>query len=254
MTTTSVLDATADQAAAFREQGFLRIDRITTDDEVAVLRDLYDKVMADSTAYRLLYEGGAAKDGSVINQVFLPELQQPGFADTTYLRNAKRMVAQLLGVDEDEVTPGGQMLIYKPATGGRQAPWHQDEAFWNDRNHLKCNSISVWMPLDEAVVESGCMQFIPGSHRDDVLPHRCEPGEPLEVDVPFARDTAVPCPLPAGGATFHHCRTLHHTAPNTSGRPRRAITTIFHGPAETRPVPLDKPWVAGLEAPRQLPV
>lgn len=253
VTTTFEFTATDEQAASFQENGFLRIDRITTDDEVATLRDLYDKVMADSTAYRLLYEG-REKDGSVINQVFLPELQQPGMADTTYLRNAKRMAAALLGVPEDDVVPGGQMLIYKPASGGRQAPWHQDEAFWNDRNHLKCSSLSVWMPLDDAVVESGCMQFIPGSHRNDVLRHHCEPGEPLEIDVPFERDAAVACPLPAGGATFHHCRTLHHTAPNTSGRERRAITTIFHGPAEVRPVPLEKPWVLGLDAPRQLKV
>jgi ectoine hydroxylase-related dioxygenase (phytanoyl-CoA dioxygenase family) len=157
-------------------------------------------------------------------------------------------------VHEDEVTPGGQMLIYKPATGGSQAPWHQDEAFWDDRNHLKSESASVWMPLDDAVVESGCMQFVPGSHRNDVLRHRCEPGEPLVVDEPVDLSTAVACPLPAGGATFHHCRTLHHTAPNTSGRPRRAITTIFHGPAAIRPAALQKPWIRGLEAPSQLPV
>ncbi len=248
------LTATTDQAQAFQRDGFLWIDRITTPEEVARLRELYDLVMQDSRAYRLLYEGGADKDGSVINQVFLPELQQPEMANTTYLANAKRMAAGLLGVPVEDVQHGGQMLIYKPKTGGRQAPWHQDEAFWDDRNHLRCNSVSVWMPLDDVVVESGCMQIIPGSHANDVLAHRCEPGEPLEVDVPFDRDAAVPCPIPAGGATFHHCRTLHHIAPNTSGRERRAITTIFHGPAETRPEPFAKPWVAGLTAPAQHPV
>jgi hypothetical protein len=249
-----VLDATDAQAAEFEEDGFLRIDQITTVEEVERLRELYDLVMGDATAWRLRYDGGEQKDGSIINQVFLPELQQPGFADTTYLRNAKRMAARLLGVSIDDVQLGGQMLIYKPKTGGRQAPWHQDEAFWDDRSSVRCHSLSVWMPLDDAVVESGCMQFIPGSHRSDVLAHRCDPGEPLEVDVPFDRERAVPCPLPAGGATFHHCRTLHHTAPNTSGRERRAITTIFHGPAVARDVPLAKPWVAGLAAPRQMAV
>lgn len=253
MTATYEISATDEQADSFQENGFLRIDQITSPEEVALLRELYDKVMTDSSAYRLIYKG-AVEDGYTINQVFLPELQQPEMADTAYLRNGKRFAAALLGVPEDEVVPGGQMLIYKPPTGGREAPWHQDEAFWNDRNHLKCNSLSVWMPLDDAVVESGCMQFLPGSHRNDVLRHRCEPGEPLVVDEPVDLSTAVPCPLPPGGATFHHCRTLHHTAPNTSGRPRRAITTIFHGPAGTRPQPLDKPWVLGLEAPRQLEV
>jgi hypothetical protein len=234
----------------FRANGYFRLEQITTAEEVEHLRDLYDKVMGDSSAWRLVYEG-AEPDGAVIDQVFLPELQQPGFADTGYLRNAKRIAARFFGVEESEVTPGGLMLIHKPPTGGRAAPWHQDEAFWDDKSHLKCNSLSVWMPLDDVVVESGAMQFLPGSHRNDVLRHRSEPGEPLFLDEDVDLSTAVACPLPAGGATFHHCRTLHHTAENTSGRPRRAMTTIFHGPHEVRPEPLAKPWITGLEAPTQ---
>jgi ectoine hydroxylase-related dioxygenase (phytanoyl-CoA dioxygenase family) len=253
MTNAYAVDATDEQVARFQADGYLRIDRITSHGEVLRLRELYDQVMADSRAYRLIY-GGNEKDEKIINQVFLPEMIAPEMGDTAYLHNGRRIVAALLGVDEEEVTPGGQMLIYKPASGGSQAPWHQDEAFWDDRNHLKCVSASVWMPLDDAVVESGCMQFLPGSHRNDVLRHRCEPGEPLVVDEPVDLSTGVACPLPAGGATIHHCRTLHHTAPNTSGRPRRAITTIFHGPATVRPTVLEKPWIRGLEVPRQLPV
>lgn len=231
-----------DEVDFFRGNGFLRVDEITSQDEVTFLRDVYDDVMANPGALRLIYEGDGS-DGATINQVFLPERQRPELADTGYFRNGKRAAAALLGIAEDEVVPGGLMLIYKPPTGGREAPWHQDEAFWNDRNHLKCNSLSVWMPLDEAVVESGCMQFLPGTHVNDVLLHRNQPGDPLVVDAPIDTSTAVPCPLPPGGATFHHCRTLHHTAKNTSGRPRRAMTTIFHGPAETRDVALEKPWL-----------
>lgn len=250
MTTTFEITATDEQVAAFQANGYLAIDRITTPEEIARLRELYDEVMENPSAWRLVYEG-EAKDGSVINQVFLPELQAPEMGDTGYFRNGKRYAARLLGVPDDEITPGGLMLIYKPPTGGRAAPWHQDEAFWDDKNHLRCNSLSVWMPLDDVVVESGAMQFLPGSHTNDVLRHRSEPGEPLFLDEPVDLSSAVPCPLPAGGATFHHCRTLHHTAENTSGRPRRAMTTIFHGPHSVRDVPLSKPWIAGLEAPTQ---
>src|SRR4051795_8995228 len=96
-----VLDATDDQAAAFERDGFLRIEQITTLEEVARLRELYDLVMQDASAFRLKYEAGADAEGALINQVFLPELQQPEMADTTYLRNAKRMAARLLGADED---------------------------------------------------------------------------------------------------------------------------------------------------------
>jgi ectoine hydroxylase-related dioxygenase (phytanoyl-CoA dioxygenase family) len=102
------------------------------------------------------------------------------------------------------------------------------------------------MPLDPVTVESGCMQFIPGSQRNDLLPHKKPPGvEPIVVDVPFDVASAVPCPLPPGGATFHSCRTLHYTAANTSAVPRRAFTTIVHGPRTAREVPIPRTWLVG---------
>jgi ectoine hydroxylase-related dioxygenase (phytanoyl-CoA dioxygenase family) len=52
----------------------------------------------------------------------------------------------------------------------------------------------------------------------------------------------VACPLPPGGATFHHCRTLHYTAPNTSNVQRRAYAMTFHGPAARRAEPAHWPW------------
>ena len=51
--------------------------------------------------------------------------------------------------------------------------------------------------------------------------------------------------IPAGGATVHHCRTIHCGGANVSTVPRRAMTTIFHGPGSARPVLLEKPWLAG---------
>jgi hypothetical protein len=55
---------------------------------------------------------------------------------------------------------------------------------------------------------------------------------------------AVPCPLPAGGATFHHSLTLHYAAPNVSTRARRAYVIEFEARPILRDVPVDKPWVA----------
>ena len=44
---------------------------------------------------------------------------------------------------------------------------------------------------------------------------------------------AVAVPLPAGGAMFHHCQTLHYTAPNTTERHRRAYA-VHYMPAGTK--------------------
>jgi ectoine hydroxylase-related dioxygenase (phytanoyl-CoA dioxygenase family) len=110
----------------------------------------------------------------------------------------------------------------------------------------RSHSLSVWMPLDDVTLDSGCMQFIPGSHALDVLPHRKPKSvapEPLVLDPPVDVSGAVSCPLPAGGATAHYCRTLHFAGSNTSARPRRALTAIFHGPPSERTKPLDRHWL-----------
>jgi ectoine hydroxylase-related dioxygenase (phytanoyl-CoA dioxygenase family) len=113
---------------------------------------------------------------------------------------------------------------------------------------MEYSSLSVWMPLQEATLENGCMQFIPGSHRLEVLPHQSINNDPrihgLEVQA-GVMDTsqAVACPLPPGGATFHLSRTFHYTAPNTSDVPRRALIMGGSLPAQKRAAPRRFPWL-----------
>ena len=91
------------------------------------------------------------------------------------------------------------------------------------------------------------MQFIPGSHRLNVLPHRSIGGDVrvhgLEVD-PEVTDLGelVACPLPAGGATIHHCRTLHFAGPNRTNQARRAYILAFTAPAKPLAEPRDFYW------------
>ena len=233
-----------EQVSAFRERGFLTVGAITTSEEIAWLRESYAEVLENARAWRLRYEDEDAAGGRrVITQIFSPERQCPRMLETQYLANARRLGATLLGVGESEVSFGGLMMLHKPASAGREAPWHQDEAYWEFPAE-RCHSLSVWMPLDDVVVESGCMQYIPGSHARDLLPHRKPPGvEPIVVDAPFDSASAVACPMPAGGAVLHHCRTLHYSAPNASERPRRAFTTIVHGPRSARVPPVPRTWL-----------
>jgi hypothetical protein len=234
----------AAQIESFRVRGFLALDAIANAEEIAWLSSVYGELLEDRRALRLRYTasdaGGALRR---IDQIFSPELQCPRLLESQYLANARRLGAQLLGCSFEDAKPGGLMMIYKPANAGRDAPWHQDEAYW-DFPSERCHSLSVWMPLDEVSVESGCMQFIPGSQQSDLLPHTKPPGvEPVVVDAPFDLASAVACPLRPGGATFHDCRTLHYTAPNTSPHPRRAFTTIVHGPRSERSLPIPRSWL-----------
>jgi ectoine hydroxylase-related dioxygenase (phytanoyl-CoA dioxygenase family) len=92
----------------------------------------------------------------------------------------------------------------------------------------------------------GAMQFIPGTHKRGLVPHRQEDAPEhnvLTVVNPPDPATIVPCPLKMGGCTFHHAETWHYTAPNTTDRVRMAWPMEFQIAPTRRKVPEVMPWV-----------
>lgn len=237
---------TPDDVAFFRENGFLAVERLTSDEEIAWLREIYDHIFAPEAGQPggPLDRSGTRDPGQAkkITQVFHPETRFPQLLQTAYVRNARRFAAALMPADPDELTVWTHMI--RKAPGGRAVTWHQDEAFWPPAYAYR--SIAGWLPMHDVPVEMGAMHFIPGSHKRGVMRHRHEDHPALglltldeEVDV----STAVACPLRMGGCTFHDPSTLHHTAANTTDRPRLAYALTVQGLPVRRPVPRPTPWL-----------
>jgi hypothetical protein len=232
----------------FRANGFLALRRITSDEEVAWMRQIFEFIFSAENTGRPgapLNRSGTEAPGEPkarLAQAFFPEIQFPELLDTQYRRNAKRYAAALLDVPEDKLTSWGHMIEKKP--GGRAASWHQDHAYWQPE--LDYHALGVWLPLHDVTIEMGAMQFIPGSHKAGLVPHRQE-DHPVH-NVLTARDpvdasNAVACPLKMGGATFHHAETLHYTAPNTTSQTRLAFPMEFQIAPTRRREPEIMPWV-----------
>jgi ectoine hydroxylase-related dioxygenase (phytanoyl-CoA dioxygenase family) len=234
----ATIQITPAQIDFFHREGYLVIPTITTPEEVARIREIYDGLFVRQAGRE---EGnqfdlaGADEEGATaaLPQILMPVKYAPDLAHTLYRANALAISRQLFGPSS---AYKGEHAIFKPARYGAETPWHQDEAYWNPE--LDYNEGSFWMPLQEATPENGCMYFIPGSHRLEVLPHHSINNDPrihgLEVDMSFVDlSQAVACPLPAGGATVHAARTLHYTPPNRSAIPRRAYILGF-GTEQTR--------------------
>jgi ectoine hydroxylase-related dioxygenase (phytanoyl-CoA dioxygenase family) len=241
---------TAEQISLFRAQGYLRMERICPPEEVDFLRDVYDRLFQERAGRAqgaqfdmvgLDEDDKPPASPQIINPVFFaPELK-----DTLFRRNALAVARQLLG---PEAFWSFEHAILKPPGIGAPTPWHQDEAF--RRNHAPgYREISIWMPLQIATEENGCLKFIPGSHLGPILRHASPGGDPrvhaLECVGDFDPQRAVACPLPPGGCTIHHCRTLHHAGPNRSPIPRRAYIQGFELPAPGNPrLSPEFPWNA----------
>ncbi|MXZ03790.1 MAG: phytanoyl-CoA dioxygenase family protein [Chloroflexi bacterium] len=103
-------------------------------------------------------------------------------------------------------------------------PWHQDAGVVNpdaDESLI----LTVWFPLMDADAENGCLQVVPGSHREDLLTHcpGMKSSSPSGLQIPeseFEVGKAVPIPLKKGDVLFMTKFTIHSSLPNNSDRIR----------------------------------
>jgi hypothetical protein len=236
------------RVAEFRERGFVQVPRITSDAELDWLRELYDRLFEERLqavpgGYFDLSRPYDSPGEDLQPQILAPEVRFAELRSTAFWTNGRRAAAQLLGVEARALRGWGHM-IRKPAKIGAPLPWHQDEAYWDPA--FDYVAVGCWMPLDPATLESGCMRFLPGSHRGDVRVHRHVGDDPsvhaLVTDDADER-SAVAVPLPAGGAIFHHCRMVHSSLPNTSDHVRRAYANEWQLPPLRRATPFVRPWI-----------
>ncbi len=92
--------------------------------------------------------------------------------------------------------------------------WHQDQGVTHDSAD-QTQMITVWIAVNDATRENGCLQVQPGRHREDLLPHcnKTQVGIPNE----FLRGHhSIPLPVKSGGIVIFHPRTPHASLVNRS--------------------------------------
>ena len=144
--------------------------------------------------------------------------------------HAPRIVDALVQVIGPNVKAMQSMLFIKSEGKPGQA-WHQDEFFIPTRDR---SLTAVWIALDDATVENGCLWVLPGSHRRGVIYPAKDQLDPRfdctteAYDYPYSDDQAVPVEIPAGTALIFNGYLLHRSLEN-SGRHgfRRALANHY---------------------------
>jgi hypothetical protein len=122
---------TDDQIEFYRTEGYLSIDALTTPEDVATLRESYDRIFSERAGrdegnqFDLGGSDDDAKD-AVLPQILGPARYAPEMNDSLLLKNANRLASQLLGED---VSCSFAHAIFKPAQTGATTPWHQDASY-----------------------------------------------------------------------------------------------------------------------------
>jgi phytanoyl-CoA hydroxylase len=220
------------EVAQYQSQGYLAMDGLLTADQVEQAK----QALADIAHRRVWNEKVGIQEepyfraGGSDERLDDPELR---IRKLWMFCQADNRLASMAASDRlmpllDQLIGSGHrmiqdMALLKPPFRGAEKPWHQDTAYF-DYTPLG-GVIGVWIALDEATVENGCMQVIPGSHLDGPAKHYHVRDCQLE-DGGVQVDRAVVVPLKPGGALFFSGLIHHGTPPNTSGDRRRALQ--FH--------------------------
>ena len=117
------------------------------------------------------------------------------------------------------------VLFNKAGGASSPIPWHQDGGtFWGlseDPN------LQLWTALDDAPVEAGCVEAIPGSHLRGLATPL---GGVIPADVAErerAEERVRPFPAKAGESLLIHNHLWHRSGANTTPNARRGFTACY---------------------------
>lgn len=133
----------------------------------------------------------------------------------------------------DDIIMKYNSCFLKPARTGAATPWHQDNGLWRDGETKPFN---FWIPLEPATQENGCMQFIPGSHKTEIIEHVLYP-DSIHGELPrkhvqemIEKHGVHHIELGTGDAVFWHSNMWHYSPPNKSGKSRIAVAGVWTNP------------------------
>lgn len=210
-----------DYVARYRRDGFVHIPGLLPTDEMPALAAAVD----DAVAKRKIHDDRTLEDKSPYEQSFI-QCQYlwedfPGVRPLMFHPALGAALGALLGAER--VRLWHDQALYKEP-GGRETDAHQDHAYWPI---AEADTITAWIALTEVDEQTGCMGYVPGSHRGDLefVDIFAKPGSGAEL---MAKQPVEPVFVTCkpGDVIFHHGRTVHLARPNRSDRMRRVYTAI----------------------------
>jgi ectoine hydroxylase-related dioxygenase (phytanoyl-CoA dioxygenase family) len=221
-----------EQIIFYREHGYLAGVKILNDEQIDALREeLRELVDPAHPGHQLFYEfnsNESADPAKVLFHALGAWRITQGFHDLLWNPAFTVPAWQLL---EGAVRFWHDQIFYKPAHHGGVVIWHQDYSYWTRTQpmaHLSC-----WIGLDDSTRENGCVHYVPGSHRWDLLPREDFANDMNTIkgvltEAQRREFKPVAIELKKGECSFHHPLMVHGSFENRTDRPRRAaVINVF---------------------------
>lgn len=216
-----------DQIDFYHANGYLSGVRVLTDHQIdqlcAELAELVDPSHPGNSLFYEFHTNESPDPSRVLFHALGAWRISPGFHDVLWHPAHLAPASQLLG---GAVRFWHDQLFCKPVRHGGVVAWHQDYSYWTrtiPMNHLTC-----WIGLDDSTVDNGCIHYIPGSHRWQLLPITGLAGDMTAIHSVLSEEQKgqfkpVAVELKKGECTFHHPLMVHGSYENRTDIPRRAL-------------------------------
>lgn len=219
----------------YRENGFLVIEDFLSPDELEEWRTAVTEAIEQRNGLKMPgkeikmgMDDGINEDAEYFSKVFdqLLNLWQTNDKVKKIMLDERigKMAAHLAGADGIRIWHD-QALIKKP--WANPTSWHLDTPFWSFADR---RALSIWVALDDATVENGCLYFIPGSYKETRFDTK---GIGKNMDTvmqqypQFLKTPSFCAKMKAGSCSFHNGLTIHGAGANMTNGYRRAMTCAY---------------------------
>ncbi|MCD2424538.1 phytanoyl-CoA dioxygenase family protein [Niabella pedocola] len=239
-----------EQIGYYQENGFIVIDDFLSPEELQEWREAVTEAIAERNGIKIPgqdikvgMDDGINEDAEYFSKVFdqLLNLWQTNGKVKKIMMDERigKMAAELAGADGIRIWHD-QALFKKP--WANPTSWHLDTPFWSFSDR---KALSIWVALDDATLENGCLYFIPGSFKETTFENKGI-GKNMDgifdVYPQFKKVNSVAAKMKAGSCSFHNGLTIHGAGANMTSGYRRAMTcaympegNIFNGQANILP-------------------
>ncbi|MBV6647188.1 MAG: phytanoyl-CoA dioxygenase family protein [Cyclobacteriaceae bacterium] len=218
MSTTTLNTFTPEQVSFYQKNGYLLPGQM-----------MFDSI--DQQRLTNIFEEHLANKGEKLSD----ELDTPHFRDDRlfdFLLNPA-----VLDVVEDIIGPNiglwSSHFISKEPGVGRRTPWHEDSAYWKGKFDRLDGIVTIWLAIDDATIQNGCMGVVPGSHRnghseyEDVENAKTSTFTTEIKKGSFDLESIVWFELNKGTYSLHDARIIHGANANTSDKRRCGYTMRY---------------------------
>ncbi|WP_090879985.1 phytanoyl-CoA dioxygenase family protein [Bauldia litoralis] len=212
----TMMAMTDDEALAYQRDGFIIRKGLLSPAEVGAFRDTARRQLeAENKSGSVMSKGDKEGKTTLLKMWTRAEDDQYGF-----LARDERMV----DLAEDAIGKpvylySHKMTMKQPNEGGAWE-WHQDFGYWYNYGCLAPEMMSIFVALDKATKENGCLQVLKGSHKLGRLNHIRE-GEQTNVEqehleAALKRFERIYVEMDAGDVVIFDSNLLHRSDANRS--------------------------------------